>query len=68
MITDHTEIDHIKPLWDGGDNALDNLQVLCFKCHREKSAQEHKRWSRLNPIILIKDGVVVERTISDGTR
>lgn len=35
-----TEIDHIKPLFKGGTDALDNLQGLCGTCHADKSAQE----------------------------
>ena len=30
------EIDHIKPNAAGGDASLENLQVLCRKCNREK--------------------------------
>jgi len=33
-------IDHIKPLWGGGDNSLDNLQALCKECHSKKTALE----------------------------
>ena len=31
------EIDHIVPLVEGGDNSLDNLQLLCRYCNRSKS-------------------------------
>ena len=35
------EVDHIKPLWLGGSNKLDNLQLLCKSpCHEIKTAQE----------------------------
>jgi hypothetical protein len=30
------EVDHIVPVADGGSDALDNLQTLCFKCNRGK--------------------------------
>lgn len=31
------EIDHKKPVCDGGTNDIDNLQVLCFECNRGKA-------------------------------
>ena len=34
------EIDHIRPLSNGGTNDLTNLQVLCKTCHREKCEVE----------------------------
>jgi 5-methylcytosine-specific restriction enzyme A len=30
-------IDHVKPIWKNGTNDLNNLQLLCYKCHTEKS-------------------------------
>ena len=38
-------VDHIKPISEGGDPLhLSNLQSLCDKCHRIKTAKEtHKR-------------------------
>ena len=30
------EIHHIKPVVDGGTNALENLILLCAKCHAER--------------------------------
>jgi hypothetical protein len=35
------QIDHIRPLSNGGNNDDDNLQALCKNCHREKTMQEH---------------------------
>jgi len=29
-------LDHIKPLREGGNNSLDNIQPLCFFCHSKK--------------------------------
>lgn len=37
-----TEVDHIVPLSQGGDNTIENLQALCVACHRKKTAGELK--------------------------
>jgi 5-methylcytosine-specific restriction endonuclease McrA len=37
------EMDHIIPLSKGGDNALANLQFLCPRCHRAKTAKDFIR-------------------------
>jgi 5-methylcytosine-specific restriction protein A len=34
------ELDHIKPLASGGTNDIDNIQLLCKSCHKEKSQRE----------------------------
>ena len=37
------DIDHIVPIFKGGEGlGLDNLQLLCFMCHKRKSADEKK--------------------------
>ncbi len=33
---DDIEIDHIVPIAKGGTNDRENLQPLCFQCHRRK--------------------------------
>ena len=38
----YLEVDHIKPLAQGGRDEDRNLQVLCKDCHREKSAGERR--------------------------
>lgn len=30
------EVDHIKPIARGGDDTLDNMQILCAKCNTRK--------------------------------
>ena len=32
--------DHVIPLWFGGENVYENLQVLCLHCHKEKTKRE----------------------------
>ena len=32
------EVDHVRPVEDGGADDLDNLQALCARCHRRKTA------------------------------
>ena len=35
-----TQVDHIKPKSKGGTDESNNLQAICVKCHREKTARE----------------------------
>jgi hypothetical protein len=41
--TSNLELDHITPLYRGGSNEYDNLQLLCCACHRVKTTAEHPR-------------------------
>ena len=43
--TKDLEVDHIIPVWEAPELATtqENLQVLCVRCHRVKSAEERKR-------------------------
>ena len=43
VYTPATDVDHIKPKFEGGTNAMINLQSLCKACHRAKSKQESAR-------------------------
>ena len=47
------ELDHIQPLFKGGDNRRNNVQILCSCCHAEKSIIE-----RAAPSALTTDGDV----------
>lgn len=51
--SDQLEIDHIVPMWEGGSDDVFNLQPLCVECHKEKSAEEATRYSKLHPVIVI---------------
>lgn len=43
-VTLANEVDHIKPLWEGGrEYDRDNLQSLCSSCHIIKTTEEAKR-------------------------
>lgn len=47
-LTPATVVDHIKPLSDGGTDAMTNLQPLCKECHdlktnRESAARTNRR-------------------------
>ena len=48
VLVDHLyQIDHIKPLYAGGTNNKDNLQLLCHTCHALKTWDEaHDRQVR----------------------
>lgn len=34
------EVDHIIPLYQGGDNSFENLQALCATCHKNKTIHD----------------------------
>lgn len=40
MVTPAVEVDHIRPLRDGGTNDRENLQPLCCACHDDKTARD----------------------------
>jgi len=40
--TDNLELDHIIAVSFGGSDDMDNFQLLCHKCHRDKTRQEWK--------------------------
>jgi len=40
FVTLGVEMDHIEPLFKGGSNDDENLQMLCVECHRKKTATD----------------------------
>ncbi|WP_341210686.1 HNH endonuclease signature motif containing protein [Sphingomonas paucimobilis] len=43
------EVDHIRPLSEGGTDTRDNKQALCAPCHAKKSAAERASARRSRP-------------------
>ncbi|BAZ43911.1 putative reverse transcriptase [Chondrocystis sp. NIES-4102] len=41
---DILEVDHIKPVSQGGTDTYKNLQLLHRHCHDKKSSQDYKKW------------------------
>jgi phage FluMu protein Com len=52
------ELDHINPLFNGGDNERQNMQILCGCCHGAKSILERASGGSVQPIqsSLLADG------------
>ena len=40
LVDDSHQIDHVVPLWAGGGNDKENLQLLCWRCHHTKTGDE----------------------------
>ncbi|MBR9701823.1 HNH endonuclease [Candidatus Pacearchaeota archaeon] len=49
--TDDLERDHVRPLWAGGNDKLENLQILCRICHQQKTEEEKDKEQMLEFII-----------------
>ena len=43
------QVDHIKPLFQGGSNEMINLQILCANCHARKSCEERANYNYSKP-------------------
>ena len=41
------ERDHVKPLYYGGEDILENLQILCKVCHNQKTQEEREEKNML---------------------
>lgn len=44
-ITDVGQVDHIKPLAQGGHDVDNNKQWLCVPCHDRKTNSERSKWN-----------------------
>lgn len=44
-------VDHVNPIARGGSNNPDNLQLLCRKCNRIKSAKTPEEWAEENGLL-----------------
>ena len=49
------EIDHIIPLWLGGDDIDDNCQALCIPCHRYKTKADKRAIAHAKRLIRKSD-------------
>lgn len=55
------EVDHVVPVFEGGQDELENLRAICSSCHRKKTAGEATRarqrrrqpiWAKPHPGLL----------------
>lgn len=56
------EMDHIKPLWKGGEHSTGNAQWVCCDCHKQKSASEAAERARTQV------GSSLDRIMTDDER
>mgnify|MGYP003659296497 FL=1 len=47
LVVSNIVCDHIKPLSDGGDSVLDNLQIICDRCNTRKGSLSHRDYNNL---------------------
>lgn len=45
VVSENYEVDHVVPLFLGGSNDRENLQLLCPECHRSKTARDRNESS-----------------------
>lgn len=51
---ENLEVDHIVPILKGGDNSLENLQILCKNCNKLKSNKVSKCFQNIKSHTLKK--------------
>lgn len=47
-------LDHIKPLFLGGTNDIDNAQLLCPNCHQLKTRKERMEYEKYKRMVLLR--------------
>lgn len=57
------EADHIVALWEGGKDALDNLQTLCRHCHLQKTVGEAPLRAKADRLRVRHDATLRRRQI-----
>ncbi|WP_158857993.1 HNH endonuclease [Streptomyces sp. NRRL B-1347] len=52
-----SEVDHVRPLWEGGSDDLMNLVAVCKPCHMAKSKAERLKAYQLKhkPVKRLRD-------------
>ncbi|MGW1770296.1 HNH endonuclease [Streptomyces sp. NPDC002104] len=52
-----SEIDHVRPLWEGGTDDLSNLAAVCKPCHSTKTKTERAKARSLKykPVKRLRD-------------
>jgi len=59
---ERVQVDHITPVTQGGTHHLDNLRVLCRRCHQRKTAQEGGGYRQKGHRKAAGDPVLTRRT------
>lgn len=60
---DKWQCDHVKPLWEGGENRESNMQLLCGPCHDRKTRAEAPQRAKINRVRQKHFGLKKPRTI-----
>ena len=54
------EIDHIKPIAQGGTNDEDNLQVLCRSCHKKQNHKPKKKMVHILKLLILSHHLITK--------